>query len=475
MNSATQGDKALASSDFLGAIRYFTQALIELPRAPPYYLKRSTAYSRVKPADGGPHSQAALRDAEIALTLAQERGKRELILAAQMRRGVALYQLGKYGDASFVFEIIQGKTGAGAENADKSDRMKDAMGMAGGARSASKNGYEQELPIWILKVKSKLKNLPEGDDKAAVTIAEYPSGVLVPTEKELKNQLDTLKSGKLGDSSAQSEPATASKTVTEEASTSKTSDGPSGAAGSTPSAAPSTVPPSEKVRHEWYQSNETVVVTLYVKGVPKDQVDIELKDESVSLQFPLPSGAEFDFTLDPLFASVDPSSSKVSVMSTKIELVLKKRAPGQKWSALEASAGDIKLSGRQVISDPTPAGSSAPVYPSSSRKGPKDWDKLASSLTAKPKPKDKGKVKDGEPTDSKADDAGDESDGADSVDSDFGGGDAVDAFFKKLYANADENTRRAMNKSYFESQGTSLSTNWSEVSKGKVEPRPPSD
>ncbi|KAE8416353.1 terpenoid cyclases/protein prenyltransferase alpha-alpha toroid [Aspergillus pseudocaelatus] len=472
----SQGDKALASSDFPGAIRYFTQALVELPRAPPYYLKRSTAYSRVKPADGGPHSQAALHDAEIALTLARERGKRELILAAQLRRGVALYQLERYGDASFVFEIIQGKTGAGARNADKSERMKDAMGMTGGPQSTSKNGYEQELPIWILKVKSKLNKLPEGDNKAVVTIAEYPSGVQVPTEKELKNQLDTLKSGQIGDSSIQSEPVAASKTVTREASTSKTSDGQSGAAGSTPSAAPSNVPPSDKVRHEWYQSNETVVVTLYVKGVPKDGVSVELKDESVSLQFPLPSGAEFDFTLDPLFASVDPSSSKVSVMSTKIELVLKKRAPGQKWSALEASAVNVKLSGRQAVPAPTPAGSSAPAYPSSSRNGPKDWDKLASSLTAKkPKPKDKGKAKDGEPKGPKADDAGDESDGADSVDSDFGGGDAVDAFFKKLYANADENTRRAMNKSYFESQGTSLSTNWSEVSRGKVEPRPPSD
>lgn len=279
MNSATQGDKALANSDFPGAIRYFTQALVELPRAPPYYLKRSTAYSRVKPADGGPHSQAALRDAEIALTLARERGKRELILAAQMRRGVALYQLERYGDAGFVFEIIRGKTGAG--NADKSERMKDAMGMAGGAQPTSKNGYEQELPIWILKVKGKLNKLPGGDNKAAVTIAEYPSGVQVPTEKELKNQLDTLKSGKFGDRSVQSEPAAVNETVTGEASTSKASNGQSGAAGSTPPAAPSTVPPSDKVRHEWYQSNESVVVTLYVKGVLKDKVGVELKDESV--------------------------------------------------------------------------------------------------------------------------------------------------------------------------------------------------
>ncbi|KAE8351757.1 hypothetical protein BDV28DRAFT_13815 [Aspergillus coremiiformis] len=471
MDSATQGDKALASSDFPGAICHYTQALVELPRAPPYYLKRSTAYSRLKPADGGPCSQTALRDAEIALTLAQERGKRELILAAQMRRGVALYQLERYGDAAFVFEIVQKKTGTVAEKGGMSERMKDAMGMTGGAQSTSKHGYEQELPIWMLKVKSQLKRLPDGDEKAAITVAEFPRGVHIPSETELKQQLDALKSGKIGDNGVQEQDAAGDKTITGEVSTSKTADSTNDAARSAPSTTP-----SDKVRHEWYQSNDSVVVTLYVKGVPKDKVDVELHDESTSLRFPLPSGAGYDFTLDPLFASVDPSSSKVSIMSTKIELVLRKRVPGQKWSALEASSTDIKFSDGQAATGSTPAGSFAPAYPSSSRHGPKDWDKLASSLTAKKsKSKEKSKAKDGDAKDSKADDSGNESEGADSVDSEYGGGDAVDAFFRKLYDNADPDTKRAMNKSYSESQGTSLSTNWSEVRKGTVEPRPPSD
>lgn len=49
----------------------------------------------------------------------------------------------------------------------------------------------------------------------------------------------------------------------------------------------------------------------------------------------------------------------------------------------------------------------------------------------------------------------------------------IDDFFKQLYAGADDDTRKAMQKSYQESGGTSLSTNWSEVSKGKVETSPP--
>lgn len=55
-----------------------------------------------------------------------------------------------------------------------------------------------------------------------------------------------------------------------------------------------------------------------------------------------------------------------------------------------------------------------------------------------------------------------------------GQGASIDSFFQQLYADADDDTRRAMMKSYQESGGTSLSTNWSQVSKGKVETKPPS-
>lgn len=78
-----------------------------------------------------------------------------------------------------------------------------------------------------------------------------------------------------------------------------------------------------------------------------------------------------------------------------------------------------------------------PSYPTSSRNGPKNWDKLASEI------------------------------GDDNTEDD------VNNFFQSLYKGADEDTKRAMMKSYQESNGTVLSTNWSEVGKGKVETSPP--
>lgn len=67
----------------------------------------------------------------------------------------------------------------------------------------------------------------------------------------------------------------------------------------------------------------------------------------------------------------------------------------------------------------------------------------------------------------------DDDDDDDNPDKPKGSEASIDAFFQRLYADADDDTRRAMMKSYVESGGTSLSTNWSEVGKGEVKTQPP--
>ncbi|KAF7784294.1 hypothetical protein Agabi119p4_459 [Agaricus bisporus var. burnettii] len=59
-------------------------------------------------------------------------------------------------------------------------------------------------------------------------------------------------------------------------------------------------------------------------------------------------------------------------------------------------------------------------------------------------------------------------------DPNVGGDSTLNTFFQKIYADADEDTRRAMMKSFSESGGTTLSTNWDEVQKKQVEVKPPS-
>lgn len=268
MNSATQGEKALADSNAPLAIQHFTRALAELPRAPNYYIQRSIAYSRIKAADGGPNSQFALRDAEVALALARERGKRELVLAAQMRRAVSLFQLERYGDAKFLLEVIETMTSSESVQ-DRTEGIKAAM--SGSANK--KNGYGAELPIWMAKVRRRLGELDEGDERTQVSVVEYPSGTQVPTEKELRAEWEGLKAGKPVEAVGEARQQPAQQSSATPASVGEQKED---------IASPAAPPAAEKVRHEWYQSQDSVVVTIYVKGVPKDKVETELKDESVS-------------------------------------------------------------------------------------------------------------------------------------------------------------------------------------------------
>lgn len=186
--------------------------------------------------------------------------------------------------------------------------------------------------------------------------------------------------------------------------------------------------------------------------------------QQLSIAFPLPSGPEFTFDLDPLLYPIKADESSYAILPTKIEIKLEKQIPGQKWGDLEASEAT------QVIGTIPPPITSAtttsmtkvdlPLYPTSSKSGPKDWDKVARDLTRSKKNKD---IVEGEAAN--VEDA--------EYDSEAESGDPVNHFFKKLYKDADEDTRRAMMKSYVESNGTALSTNWKEVGKAPVETSPP--
>ncbi|KAI4760309.1 SGS-domain-containing protein [Aureobasidium sp. EXF-3400] len=336
---------------------------------------------------------SALADANKAVFNAQKRGKRELILQGQLRRAIALFGLERYPDSRFCLDIVK--------------RM---------------DPKEKTLPIWENKVATKMAAM---DGEKVVTIKE------IPDEEETPVASQTSKADSASTTAATpAQPAAVAQT------------------------------PADKIRHDWYQNNDKVYFTLLAKGVPKDKAIIDIQPRSLTISFPLQTSSDYDFSLEPLFAEIDPSASTFSIMSTKVEVVLKKSQPGQKWSSLESNEPADQKSSTTTSLASAPAQSSttaqkAPSYPTSSRSGPKNWDKLASEALAKPKTDDS---KPGAKTEEEEEDEG---------------GDPVNGFFKKLYAGADPDTRRAMMKSFSESNGTALSTNWEEVRKAKVETSPP--
>ena len=68
-----------------------------------YYISRSTAFTRVSP----PDHEASYKDAEVALSLASRRAKRELIGQSQLRRAIALFGLERFADAKQCLEWVK--------------------------------------------------------------------------------------------------------------------------------------------------------------------------------------------------------------------------------------------------------------------------------------------------------------------------------------------------------------------------------
>lgn len=388
MDHARKGDAALSTSKYDEAIQHYTDALASNATAVKYYIGRTTAYQRAT------KYPEALQDADIAVVLAYKRGTRELIRDAQFRRAVALYHLERYADADFAFSLVK--------EIDPKDKM---------------------LPIWSSKVAAKLKDIPEDDERRKVTVLKVPK-VEVPSASSVKKAPEAEVSGA----------APASRVAA-------TSQEDTAAA---PKALVST--PVNKIKFDWYQNNESVTINFLAKGVPKDSANVDMEKDAFFLSFPVSgSDSDYSYNIDPLYASIDPTQSKYRVTPNKVEVTLRKAAVGVKWHNLE---GDRKV---MVEEEDTPAipshvlsgktaQESGPVYPTSSKSGTKNWDKLVVD---------------------------------DLDDKDMIEGDETSHFFKKLYSDASPEQQRAMMKSYSESGGTVLSTDWSNVGGQTVVPQPP--
>ncbi|KAK2574907.1 hypothetical protein KPH14_002598 [Odynerus spinipes] len=195
--------------------------------------------------------------------------------------------------------------------------------------------------------------------------------------------------------------------------------------------------PVPKIKHDWYQTETHVIITILAKNT--ENVKVIFQEHTLSVSAKLPSGSDYSLELD-LAHPVVPDQCSYKVYPSKIEVKLKKK-DGIRWTVLEGNLVD-----KNVV-EPIPqeilqSGSQPPKYPSSSKKS-RDWNKVEKEIEkqeAEEKPEGEA---------------------------------AVNALFQQIYGSGSDEVRRAMNKSFLESGGTVLSTNWSVVGKGKVERKPP--
>ncbi|GFS12102.1 SGT1, suppressor of G2 allele of SKP1 [Elysia marginata] len=203
----------------------------------------------------------------------------------------------------------------------------------------------------------------------------------------------------------------------------------------------SVVPPpvtkAPGVKYDWYQTHTHVTVTVLIKNVKKECVKVFAEERSLRVCVEDPSGPSCSLDLT-LAHKIDPEQAVTKIMSTKIEVKLKK-TEGVQWKKLEG-VPEEEAEILPVAAAPSAQGPTN--YPSSSHYT-RNWDKLAAEVTEE----EKNEKLEGDA--------------------------ALNQFFQKIYADASDETKRAMMKSFSESGGTVLSTNWSEVGKEKVEVKPP--
>ncbi|KAI9252139.1 calcium-activated chloride channel-domain-containing protein [Sporodiniella umbellata] len=181
--------------------------------------------------------------------------------------------------------------------------------------------------------------------------------------------------------------------------------------------------PNATARHEWFQNENFVTIEVFVKKIKQEDVTVDFFEGSLSFGVKLPTGSTYSIELDPLAHKIIPKESSYKVLSTKIEIKLKKEICGIMWGALE-SDNDLG-----IVAAATTEG----------RRQTKDWNKI---VEADEEEKPSGDA-------------------------------AVNALFQQIYRDADPDTKRAMMKSFVESNGTCLSTNWADVGKKKVDTKPP--
>ncbi|KAF5021763.1 hypothetical protein F66182_6213 [Fusarium sp. NRRL 66182] len=466
MSHITLAQEGLAAAE----ARNWDEAITKLSTAlkssqnPAWLLARSKALINRK------RFQEALDDADLAWHSAYARNKRALLIEAQYRRAVAYFRLEQYANADaccvYAMRLVKGFPAVETENP-----LKLQIDENGFYRATLEDAQREAATDGINKIdQSKINATVKGKANAkewrlASTLrmqALFAMDKLAnddPHRKVTTPIMPELKG--LSDLGAGNKPDVKEEPV----------------ASDTRPASKPVVPADTPLRLQEFQTATSMSVSIFSKGVNKEKLQVQYKPRFVHLDSVIwPNGEEKPFSLD-LWDEIDTEASTYRVTPNKVELSLKKKTPGMWYRlkaevadaapdaaaaeeaeklkilkearkrAMDASSGPVenkpleksapsaKDKGKGPATSKT-ANRRAPAYPSSSRTGPKNWDIVVEDV-----------------------DSDDEKD--------------TNVFFKKLFKGATPEQQRAMMKSFTESNGTSLSTDWNDVKDRTVETVPP--
>ena len=169
-------------------------------------------------------------------------------------------------------------------------------------------------------------------------------------------------------------------------------------------------------RYEWYQTAEYVSLAFYIKDRSENDLEIEISERELTIRIKLADSNVYEANFSPLYHRIKPEGTQHTIGKYKIEVRLNKLETIA-WKGVKGT----------------------PVAVPPCGKNRKNWDTICEE----------------EEEDKPEGDA------------------ALNQLFRNIYGNATDETRMAMNKSFVESGGTVLSTNWDEVGTKLVEATPP--
>lgn len=185
-----------------------------------------------------------------------------------------------------------------------------------------------------------------------------------------------------------------------------------------------TRPVENPTKMQWYQSSSHVSIDVYAKNVDREKSSVVFEPSHLAVRLVRPDMENYILDKE-LSEKIEVDSSVWSVSRYKVEIRMKKAVRGSTWRSLDKE--------EKVVSAAVQASAESMRRKEMQQGRDKQWNSIAEK----------------ELEDYKEDDG-------------------PMALFRTLYKDADEDTKRAMMKSYSESGGQVLSTNWEEVQKKKV-------
>jgi len=191
-------------------------------------------------------------------------------------------------------------------------------------------------------------------------------------------------------------------------------------------------------RLDYFQNDTHVTLTVLIKSPSKEETKVTYSDTAVTIR--TVGGVDGEYATNiKLWGMIIPAQCSHLTLTKKIEVKLRKRTGGL-WPQYEGNGtGMAQVS--MATADQDSHG--LPLVGGSHKKSHAEWnsvEKQALEDEANEKPE---------------------------------GEQALQKMFQDLYKDASDETKRAMNKSFQESNGTVLSTNWAEIGNKKTEIQAP--